>query len=147
MRHLAWLHATPEGSKKSRLTYFTEKEEKDGESSPFLQFPELDDAAYLVPMLREAGLMSSSGMGVVPLSWQEIESWLRCTELQVTIWEKLTIREMSEAYVAEFNKASTKDAAAPYVHIEPDQIDRVSVSAKVGSLLRGFKRKSANAIN
>lgn len=136
MRHLAWLHAVPEGSKKSRLASFTDE----GGESSFLELPDLEDAAYIVPLLREAGLMSSNGMGVVPVSWQEIESWLRCTELQLTVWEKLTIRELSEAYVSEFNIASKRDAAAPYVR-NVEVVDRVAVSDKIGSVLRGLKRK------
>ena len=124
------------GFQKSRLVSFTETDP----DSSFLQLPDLDGAEYLVAHFREAGLMSSQGMGVIPLSWQEIESWLRVTELQLSVWEKLTIREMSEAYVGEFNKASAKDAAAPYLPIV-EQVDRAAVSDKVGSVLRGFKRK------
>ncbi len=49
---------------------------------------------------------------------------------------------MSEAYVSEFSKASKLDAAAPYVPESVlEQIDRAAVSSKVGSILRGFKRK------
>lgn len=142
MRHLAWLHAAPEGSKKSRLTVFKEQ----GGDSSFLQLPEIDGAEYMVSLLHEAGLMSGTGMGIIPLTWQEIEAWLRTTELRLSIWEKLTIKEMSEAYVSEFNKASTKDATAPYVApVDIEQVDRTAVSNKLLSVLRGFKRKPAES--
>lgn len=137
MRQLAWLHAVPEGSKKSRLTQL---KESDGESV-FLQFPELDGAEYMVTLFQEAGLMSSNGMGAVPLSWQEIESWLDVTELRLTVWEKLTIREMSDAYVAALHQSTGKHDPAPYVPaVTPEEIDRKAVSSKVGNVLRGFKR-------
>lgn len=138
---MAWLHAVPEGSKKSRLSVFKANTE-DGESS-FLQFPDLDGAEYMITLFHEVGPMFSSGMGVIPLPWQEIESWLRTTERELAVWEKLMIREMSEVYVNEFNQASAKDWAAPYVPaIEPEDIDRKAVSDKIGSVLRGFKRQS-----
>lgn len=95
----------------------------------------------MVTLLQEAGTMQSNGMGAVPLTWQEIESWLNTTERDLSIWEKLTIREMSEVYVSEFITASAKDAAAPYVPpVEPEGIDRKAVSDKILGVLRGFKR-------
>lgn len=128
----------PEGSKKSRLTAL---KESSGDDSTFLQFPELDGADYMIGLFQEAGLTMPNGMGVTPLTWQEIESWLRVTELHLSVWEKLTIREMSEAYTAELLKASDKTATAPYVPVvEETQIDRAAVASKLRNVLRGFKR-------
>ncbi len=145
MRHLAWLHATPEGSKKSRLQTFKEGDE-DGDS-PFLKFPDIDGAEYVVHLFQESGMLIATGMGTVPLSWQEINNWIECTQLDLSIWERLTIKEMSEVYVSELNKATAKDYAAPYVaNIEPENIDRPAVADKLRSVLRGFKRDpNANA--
>lgn len=138
MRQLAWLHAVPEGSKKSRLVAF---KDTDGEST-FLQFPELEGADYIVALLQEAGLMSSNGMGAVPLSWQEIDAWLRTTETRLTVWEKLMIKEMSEVYVSDLNKSTSKFAVAPYAPaIEPEEIDRAAVASKLLSVFRSLKRK------
>jgi hypothetical protein len=138
VRQLAWLHAVPEGSKKSRLTAL---KDSSGDDSVFLQFPELDGAGYLVALLQEAGLVMSNGMGVIPITWQEIDSWLRVTELELSVWEKLTIREMSEAYAAEFSKSSDKHAVAPYAPPAEPTLDRAAVSSKIANILRGFKRK------
>lgn len=134
---MAWLHAVPTGSKKSRLTSF---KELDADSS-FLQFPDIDGAEYLIALLQEAGLMQTNGMGVTPLSWQEIDCWLRTTELNLSVWEKLVIREMSEAYVSELNSASAREAVSPYVATAPEEIDRPAVANKLLSVLRGFKRE------
>lgn len=137
MRQLAWLHAVPEGSKQSRLVDF---KGPDGETT--LQFPELEEAAYLVALLQEAGLMSSTGMGAVPLSWQEIDAWLRTTELSLTVWEKLMIKEMSEVYVSDLHKSTAKLAVAPYAP-EVEVIDRPAVAAKLLDVFRGFKRRKS----
>jgi len=133
----------PEGSKKSRLTAFKNSADDD---STFLQFPEIEGAGYLVALFREAGLAMSNGMGAVPLTWQELDAWLRTTELSLTVWEKLTIREMSEAYASELISSTDKHAAAPYVApVETSEIDRAAVSSKLLSVLRGFKRKKPGA--
>ena len=138
MRHLAWLHATPEGGKKSRLTLYREIDE----NSSFLRLPELDAASYLVVLLQEAGIMSTTGMGALPLSWQEIDAWLRCTQRDLSIWERLTIRELSEVYVGELNQASAKDRPQPYVFVEEEveKIDRPAVANKLLNALRSMKR-------
>jgi hypothetical protein len=142
VRHLGWLHATPEGSDKSRLAGFREKDE----NHPALRLPDIESefaAGYLVAMLQEAGLMSSSGMGPVPLSWQEIESWMRCTETQITVWERLTIKGMSEDYVGEYLAARKKDRPAPYTYVDPDEEleeQRKEVATKLLNAFRMFKR-------
>jgi hypothetical protein len=142
MRHLGWLHATPDGSKKSRLSLFKERDE----DSTFIILPEVGSAGYLTRLLSEAGMYSSNGMGAQPLSWQEIEAWLKCTELNLTVWEKLIIKEMSEAYVGEYSQASAKDRSAPYLHV-PEEIDRTAVANKVLSAFRSFMRKKPEPDN
>jgi hypothetical protein len=136
MRHLGWLHATPEGSKVSRLKSYKALDE----NSSFLKLPKIEGAEYLVSLLHEAGLCSATGMGIFPLPWQEIESWLEVTGLELSTWEKLMIKEMSEAYVGEYNQASAKDRPAPYTYVE-ETIDREAVANKLKSVFRSMKRK------
>jgi hypothetical protein len=101
----------------------------------------------MVAMLQEAGLVMSNGMGANPLTWQEIESWLRVTELELSVWEKLTIREMSEAYCTELAKSTDKHAAPPFT---PPAIlsprERTVVASKIATILRSFKRKTTGTL-
>ena len=147
VRQLGWLHATPEGSKKTRLATFKSADE----NHPSLRLPEIEQehaAGYLIGLLHEAGLMSSNGMGPVPLSWSEIESWIRCTELDLSLWERLTIKNLSEEYVGELSQATAKDRPAPFRHVEDEEeIDRSAVENKILSVLRGFNRKRAEDDN
>lgn len=136
MRHLAWLAATPEGSKKSRLASLKEQDE----NSSFLKLPDIDGAEYLVALVHEAGLFMTNGMGAIPLTWQEIESWLRVNELPLSLEERLLIKALSDAYVTELNQASTKDRPAPFVEIEEEEIDRKAVSDKIRNVFKAFKR-------
>ena len=139
MRQLAWLNAVPEGSKKSRLKFYKEQDEE----SNFLKLPPIEGAEYLVGLLNEAGLLTSNGMGASPLTWAEIESWLRCTQLELTTWEILLVKQMSEVYVGEYSQASEKARPAPFVYADALAVDRQAVASKLKSAFAAFKRKSS----
>ena len=114
VQHLGWLHATPEGSKKSRMASFKEISEE----HPLLEMPDIESdyaAGYIIGLLLEAGLMSSNGMGPVPVSWLEISAWLETTELEIGLWEKLTIKTLSEEYVNSLLQSTSPDKQAPFV--------------------------------
>jgi hypothetical protein len=100
-------------------------------------------AGYLLGLLQEAGLMSSGGMGPVPISWVEIDAWLRVTERELSMWERTTIKRLSEEYVSELVQATKADRPAPYIHEEDlDNIDRERVQTKILSVLSKFIRKT-----
>ena len=142
VRQLAWLAATPEKATKSRYKSFSELDE----NSTYLKLPKIDGAEYLVSLLYEAGLLESSGMGAMPLSWQEIESYLTCTRTDLTTWETLMLKTLSEAYVGEYNQASKKDRSAPYFETDIDvKANRENVSKKMLSVFRSFKKPDPNA--
>lgn len=127
----------PDGSKNSRLKSYNDL---DGGSS-YLNLPNLDGAEYLITLLFEAGLVQSTGMGVSPLPWSEIESWLRVTQLDLSVWERLTIKTMSEVYASGLNSSTKKDCPAPYTHVDDVLIaDRTAVASKLKNVFSSFKR-------
>ncbi len=114
------------------------------DDQPSLKLPDVGDGAYIVAMLHEAGLVSSSGMGVLPLSWQEIEAWLRVTQTDAQLWERLLVRELSESYVGEFNRASEKGCASPWSPpVEEVEAVRVDVADRLLSFARQFNMRRA----
>ena len=66
--------------------------------SPLLTFPDLGGAEYLMGLWQEAGSVCNNGMGITELTWTEISKWLEETEIDLSVWEKLTIKRMSAAY-------------------------------------------------
>lgn len=129
----------PEGSigKKSRLQSYKQQDE----NSSFLKLPDVEGADYLIPLLYEAGLITQTGMGVGPLTWVEINAWLNTTRLKLTVWEKLMLRQMSEAYASEYNQASDKNRPAPFIFVDESiEVDRKQVADKLGSALRSLKK-------
>ena len=126
----------PEVAKNSRLKSYKDLDE----NSSFLNLPNLDGAEYLITLLFEAGLVQSTGMGVNPLPWSEIESWLRVTQLDLSVWERLTIKTMSEVYASGLNSSTKKDCPAPYTHVDDVLIaDRSVVASKLKSLFSSLK--------
>jgi hypothetical protein len=74
---------------------------------------------YLVAFLHSAGTASATGMGLVGLSWAELEAWVRCADMQgiVTSRDLKTIHTLSRAYAGEYAKASQKGAKPPYAPV------------------------------
>lgn len=137
MRHLGWLHATPEKegtqsakARKSRMASYRETDE----NHRLLQMPDIEEhsAGYLIGLLQEAGLMSSNGMGPVPISWQEIYAWVNLTGISLSTWELTTIKSLSEEYVSELIQATDKERPPPY---SVQVIERKAVEDKLMSIL------------
>jgi hypothetical protein len=95
----------------------------------------------MVSLLNEVGFALPGAMGAVSLSWSEIESWLRCTKYELSVWETTTLKEMSEVYVSELHKATAKDAAPPYIHVTEDIVQqRKAVDTKLRNVFASFRR-------
>lgn len=142
MQHLGWLHAVPEGAKTSR----SEQYKAIDENHTMLELPDIEHehaAGYLIGLLYEAGLMSSSGMGPVPISWVEIDAWLKTTEMSITVWERAMIKKLSEAYVSELSRATEKTRQAPYSKKAEEEFDRVAIGNQIYNVLQGFMKRSA----
>ena len=59
--------------------------------------------------------MSTTGMGPAPLSWTDIYHWSMALEKTLLPWEKLMVKSMSNAYVAEYLEAKDTTRPAPYL--------------------------------
>lgn len=80
--------------------------------------PELiPGSEYLVAFLHSAGTATATGMGLIGLSWQEIEAWARCTgNWGVASPRDLkTVYTLSKVYANEYALAGKKGAKPPYV--------------------------------
>lgn len=141
VRHLAWLHAVPDGKKQSRLQAF----ESRTEDAPQLKLPPIEGAEYLVQLLFEAGLVKRREGGFDGLEWIDIQAWLGVTDLTLSTWEKLLIKNMSQAYASEYNLSLNGSRLPPYMHVDDDEakieIDREAVGNKMKALLRSMKKQ------
>ncbi len=55
----------------------------------------------------------SSGMGIIPLTFQEIKAYMELTNSPLNSEEVLLIRQMSQAYITELND-TRNEREAPY---------------------------------
>lgn len=136
---MAWLSATPKDDKKNRITQFREADYTADQLDEL--YPDVGDAHYLVGLFYDSGIWTQTGMGNVPLSWQEIQAWNSVNEYDHPLWIIKLIKQMSDVYCQEFSKYS-EFCAAPYTKevealIEPEEV----VGNRVASQLRSMIRK------
>jgi len=100
------------------------------------------EAEYLVPLFFESGMSSSDMGGMVELSWEELKAWISCTQRDFSLWEINTLKNMSKAYVNEYNQASDANRSQPYSKtLEVTQLVRDEVASSVKSLFAKLKNK------
>ena len=113
-----------------------------------IPMPELiPGSEYLVAFLHSAGTATATGMGLVGLSWQEIEAWTVATDNIgiVTPQDKTIISLLSKVYAKESYAATQKGATQPYTPVveytEEEEVEekRTTVADKLGSMLSALK--------
>lgn len=111
-RHFAWLSAIPDGQKKSRRELFVRLAKKE----PDLPTANVD----LIALFYRVGPSRQTGMGMVPATWGEIESFLRLLQVRktwtdtFTMWVAETLYLMSGAYVGQFYEARARECPPPW---------------------------------
>lgn len=123
MRHLAWLDASPKGQKKSRRYYFSQDD-----ASNYINMPDVAGLTHIVHLFLE--IIGPYMGGLEALSMSEIKAWSELSGVELTPWEAVTIRNMSRAYVVQFNRSNDSMEAPPYY----EDTGQVDVSAKFKAL-------------
>lgn len=137
---MAWLHAVPRDEKDAkrnakRQTRIAVLADKDIEP----EWPEIDAGAHLIRYLLEVGPTMPAGMGAAPVSWAEIDAWMRRTGIRLVAWEARLLRDLSSAYLGQHAKSDSFDAEPPY---GSDVANRVMKAAAVRESMRSL---AANA--
>lgn len=107
MRHLAWLRATPGESKASRLKVRKEK----GLS---FDLPKIDGLERIIQYLEDLGYAERGVSGLETISWQEIKSWTRMTQLDIKPWVLKMLRRLSSEYAYQASISTEMNCPAPY---------------------------------
>jgi hypothetical protein len=132
---MAWYSSTPEGSKENRYTLekvsFDEHCEDWDSFQPI--FPETEGLDEYLNLFSESGICIQTGMGIVPLDWQELEAWNNVRDVPCTFYELLLIRGLSEAYINEYHAGNDKDRPQPYMPT-PTEEQREMIAAKIKNI-------------
>jgi len=119
------LHAPQEKAKKRRVETY------EGRSPDIGTFPEL------VEYLFSVGPVLPSGMGSMPITWQELAAWQAVTGVELDAFEAEAVMQLSGAYAAMYEQARKDACPAPWV--DPEMIDRDAVSRRVEATLMRFQ--------
>ncbi len=119
VRHLAWLHATPEHidknkPRKARIDEYTK-------GHGYHNFPKCE-ADYLLDHLMRAGVYLSGAGGPTPLTWSELDSYVRRSGAPLDCWDCETMIELSRSYVSTLSAAKDPHYPPPYVTKDPDEL-------------------------
>ncbi len=161
-RQLAWLGATPEKHKVSRLeairnpTRIIEPVEVDSDlpedkikvipKAPLeAHLPEIDPAfSYLRELFYSAGQAKSTGMGLVALDWTELRNWRKELKIKLCVWERELIHKMSTEYCREYSLATDPHREAPYAPIieeEQEFVAKIKMAEGFRDFLAAFRPK------
>lgn len=107
-----------------------------------IHLPDIPSAfGYLLGYFYLSGQATQTGMGLVPLSWQEIKAFREENELEITLWERELLKKMSEAYCTEYSRASDPKRPAPYApEQDPEEVDGIAVAMRIREQMQFFKK-------
>ena len=103
--HLGWLNASQDDRKNiSRAEEF-------GDKHPICKLPDADP--LIVSVFRNVGPCLGTGMGAFSITWQELDSYSRLSQAELTAWESEQVITMSKLYCSYLN-VGKKASRAPY---------------------------------
>lgn len=138
VRALAWLNAVPkpaEGTARARHgrgEKITRMEAMERRKIVPRMPP--NTMPHIVARLVEIGVSEAAGMGVVPLSWREIDAWCARTGIDLSPWEARLIRALSAEHVAWSRKAESENCPAPW-RVEVTKSEKDAELAALQSVL------------
>jgi len=109
----------------------------ESEQIPTLPFQVL----HLWVHLFEVGPIANGAMGPVPLSFSEIESWMRTTSVFLSAWEVVLLRKCSQEWVSATYAAKDPKATPPWAGAEVITERRVRVANTLMNALSGKAKK------
>jgi hypothetical protein len=110
------LNTVPEKSDQTRFEQYQEE-------GKVIAWPELR-CSYLADILFEIGPCLHGGMGLSPLTWQEINAWQETSGIRLAMWEATAIRRASKEYARQVSISDKPDCPAPgkVVEQEPEKL-------------------------
>lgn len=116
MRHSAWLDAAPEstGPKGQPAEPQPPRRKQLDPDGDGLEMPHCD-AHHLLRYLFDIGPAQSTGMGMAPISHQEILAWQINTGTGLQAWEATYLRRLSAEYISAATEAKRPTCPPPWL--------------------------------
>lgn len=108
-----------------------------------VELPEIPEAfSNLRELFLFMGQVLQTGMGIVPVTWVELKAFIEVNELDLTLWERRTLKKMSDAYCNEYAQASSPSRPAPYAPVKAvEEQDGIAVGMQIAAALAAFRKK------
>ena len=97
--------------------------------------------AHIWTHLLEVGPVANGAMGPVPLSFLEIEAWMRTTSMHLSAWEVVLLRKCSQEWVSATYNAKDPYAVPPWAGAEERADRRTRVGKNLMAALAPKKAK------
>lgn len=88
--------------------------------------PPIGALAYLIDPFFELGPVISTGQGLRPIDWQDINAWQQVTASSLRPWESKAMIDLSTAYIIQHQHATQSDCMSPFI----GEIDHHALAAK-----------------
>lgn len=108
-----------------------------GHSAPDLQIPDAGNFSYLIDYLYEVGPVSNLGMGPAPISWPDIDAWMKATGTRISPMDALLLKSLSLDYYAQHNLSKDPSCIPPHRAVP---LTKVEVDKKVKSAFSMLKK-------
>lgn len=108
-----------------------------------VELPEIPEAfSHLRELFFVMGQVTQTGMGIVRVTWEELEAFLRVNEVRLTPWERRILWKMSDAYCTEYSHATDPKRPAPYsTKKEADEEDAIAIGMGISAAMAAFRGK------
>lgn len=83
-----------------------------GSSNPILKMPDCD--TVVKNAFLSCGCALNGGMGLIPLTWSELDAYVRRSKVDLSAWESDHVIMMSREYCAFIQKAKSETCVQPY---------------------------------
>ena len=104
------------------------------------ELPSVDGADYLVAYLWDMGPTMVAGMGLGPLTHEEIRAWQSNTGVRLQPWEARLLRQLSMDYIVGMRDAEKADCPQPWSAAAARAVDLSSVADR---MLRSIRAMAA----
>ena len=136
---MAWLHAAPKRNDKDDKPPSRFKTLKDGD--PLKDLPEINE--YYAICFQLSGMFLTGAMGIIPLTWAELDSFVSRSAYPLSGFEAENIITMSREYCNFSHKAKELGCAPPYnnnsLYNDEDSLD--AMRDKVARQWESFESK------
>ena len=110
-------------------------ERKDDDYLPDL--PGVDGADYLLAYLWDVGPTLVAGMGIGPITHEEMRAWQSNTGVWLQPWEARILRKLSMDYIVQMRDAEKADCPPPW-SAAARVVDRSSVTDRMLHAIRAL---------